>query len=109
MRLGGLFSSFMIRKFSADLLVSADSADLIYRPELHAQPNPLDNSVEAHNAWVVGNLTDLTSPAARLTSQQSDGVTQYIDWATKHGFGVMDANVPSYITKPEVSRRRFLS
>ncbi|KAH8904003.1 hypothetical protein BR93DRAFT_158794 [Coniochaeta sp. PMI_546] len=51
-------------------------------PELHAQPNPLDNSVEAHNAW-------------------SDGVTQYIDWATKHGFGVMDANVPSYITKPE--------
>jgi len=24
------------------------------RPELHAQPDPLDNSVEPHNAWVVG-------------------------------------------------------
>lgn len=32
-----------------------DGLTSVYRPELHAQPNPLDNAVEAHNAWVVGN------------------------------------------------------
>lgn len=26
----------------------------------------------------------------------------YIDWATKEGFGVMDVNVPAYITQEEV-------
>ncbi|KAL2160095.1 hypothetical protein VTH06DRAFT_1750 [Thermothelomyces fergusii] len=52
-------------------------------PELHAQPDPLDNKVEAHNAWV------------------TDGVTRYIDWAIEKGFGVIDVNVPHYITHPE--------
>ncbi|KAL2185044.1 histone deacetylase A-like protein [Thermothelomyces heterothallicus CBS 203.75] len=52
-------------------------------PELHAQPDPLDNTVEAHNAWV------------------TDGVTRYIDWAIEKGFGVIDVNVPHYITHPE--------
>ncbi|KAB5585303.1 histone deacetylase A-like protein [Coniochaeta sp. 2T2.1] len=52
-------------------------------PELHAQPDPIDNLVEPHNAWV------------------SDGVIQYIEWAIKNGFGVMDVNVPAYITKPD--------
>lgn len=82
----------------------------LHRPELHAQSDPLDNTVEAHNAWVVSKPKDYASPpVALLTTQQSDGVTQYIDWATKHGFGVMDANVPSYITKPEVSRAHSYS
>lgn len=78
-----------------------------YRPELHAQPDPLDNTVEAHNTWVVSKTPgqDPLYPQLRTNNPllQSDGVTQYIDWATKHGFGVMDANVPAYITKPEVS------
>ncbi|KAK4241069.1 histone deacetylase clr3 [Achaetomium macrosporum] len=52
-------------------------------PELHGQPDPLDNTLEAHNAWV------------------TDGVTRYIDWAVSRGFGVMDVNVPRYITHPE--------
>ncbi|KAK4122591.1 histone deacetylase A-like protein [Parathielavia appendiculata] len=52
-------------------------------PELHAQPDPLDNSIEPHNAWV------------------TDGVTRYIDWAVEKGFGVIDVNVPHYITHPE--------
>jgi hypothetical protein len=33
---------------------------------------------------------------------QTDGITQYIEWATKNGFGVIDINVPRYITHPEV-------
>ncbi|KAK0626111.1 histone deacetylase A-like protein [Immersiella caudata] len=52
-------------------------------PEVTAQPDPLDNSVDAHNAWV------------------TDGVTQYIEWAVINGFGVIDINVPRYVTHPE--------
>ncbi|KAK3297738.1 histone deacetylase A-like protein [Chaetomium fimeti] len=52
-------------------------------PELHAQPHPLDNTMEPHNAWV------------------TDGVTRYVDWAVQQGFGVIDVNVPHYITHPE--------
>ncbi|KAH8899497.1 histone deacetylase A-like protein [Thozetella sp. PMI_491] len=52
-------------------------------PQLHAQPNPLDNTLDAHNAWV------------------SEGVGQYIDWAISKRFGVMDINVPHYVTHPE--------
>ena len=33
---------------------------------------------------------------------QVDGVTDYIDWAVKEGFGVMDINIPGYITQEEV-------
>ncbi|KAL1862883.1 hypothetical protein VTK73DRAFT_6584 [Phialemonium thermophilum] len=52
-------------------------------PEVYAQPDPIDNSVEPHNAWV------------------NDGVIQYIDWAIGQRFGVIDVNVPQYITRPE--------
>ncbi|KAK5660808.1 hypothetical protein OQA88_12176 [Cercophora sp. LCS_1] len=52
-------------------------------PELHGQPDPLDNTLEPHNSWV------------------TDGVMQYIEWATGKGFAVMDINVPHYITHSE--------
>ncbi|KAK4171349.1 putative histone deacetylase A [Triangularia setosa] len=52
-------------------------------PELHGQPDPLDNSLEPHNAWV------------------SDGVTKYIEWAINNEFGVIDINVPHYITRTD--------
>lgn len=32
---------------------------------------------------------------------QSDGVTTYIKWAQENNFGVIDANIPHYITQPE--------
>ena len=34
---------------------------------------------------------------------QVDGVTEYIDWAVSRRFGVIDINVPAYITQDEVS------
>ncbi|OAA55920.1 histone deacetylase [Niveomyces insectorum RCEF 264] len=52
-------------------------------PEIVAQPDVLDNSVDAHNSWM------------------SDGVVPYIDWATEQGFGVIDINIPHYNTQPE--------
>lgn len=30
-----------------------------------------------------------------------DGVASYVEWAHKSGFGIIDANVPHYITHPE--------
>ncbi|KJZ78848.1 hypothetical protein HIM_01621 [Hirsutella minnesotensis 3608] len=52
-------------------------------PQLLAQPDAIDTSIEPHNAWVV------------------DGVFQYIDWAVSQKFGIMDINVPAYITHEE--------
>ncbi|KAL1900896.1 Histone deacetylase hda1 [Sporothrix stenoceras] len=52
-------------------------------PELVAQPDVLDNSLDSHNSWM------------------NDGVMSYIDWAIGQGFGVIDINVPHYNTQPE--------
>ncbi|KAI0385307.1 putative histone deacetylase A [Hypomontagnella monticulosa] len=52
-------------------------------PELRVMPDLVDNTVEPHNGFI------------------SDGVTTYIDWAHKHDFGVLDANIPHYITRPQ--------
>lgn len=52
-------------------------------PELVGMPDLIDNTVDPHNAFV------------------SDGVTSYIQWAHENDFGVIDANVPHYITRPE--------
>ncbi|KAI0156355.1 histone deacetylase [Xylariaceae sp. FL1272] len=52
-------------------------------PELVAMPDLIDNTIEPHNGFIL------------------DGVSGYIDWARKNGFGVIDANVPHYITHPE--------
>ncbi|KAM0815010.1 putative Histone deacetylase [Seiridium cardinale] len=52
-------------------------------PEVVAMPDLLVNIVDPHNAFV------------------ADGVTTYIKWAHEQGFGVIDVNIPHYITKPE--------
>ncbi|KAI0137186.1 hypothetical protein BJ170DRAFT_678041 [Xylariales sp. AK1849] len=52
-------------------------------PELVAMPDVIDNTVDPHNGFIM------------------DGVTSYIEWAHKNGFGIIDANVPHYITHPE--------
>ncbi|KAK8039412.1 hypothetical protein PG993_007823 [Apiospora rasikravindrae] len=52
-------------------------------PELVAMPDLIDNKVDPHNAFVM------------------DGVTSYIEWAHQNDFGIIDANIPHYITHPE--------
>ncbi|KAH8677501.1 hypothetical protein BX600DRAFT_430846 [Xylariales sp. PMI_506] len=54
-------------------------------PKLVAMPDVIDNTVDPHNAHI----------------NKMDGVTSYIEWAHKNGFGIIDANVPHYITHPE--------
>ncbi|KAK2624188.1 hypothetical protein QTJ16_006138 [Diplocarpon rosae] len=48
-------------------------------PEIHAQPDPHDNTVDAHNTFV------------------TDALLPYIKWAIEHGFGVIDINIPQHI------------
>ncbi|KAI1499437.1 histone deacetylase [Biscogniauxia marginata] len=52
-------------------------------PEIVAMPDVIDNTVDPHNGFIL------------------DGVTSYVDWASKNDFGIIDANVPHYITHPE--------
>lgn len=55
----------------------------------------------------MGSKHTAHGPAGRniqfVNASQVDGVKEYIDWATSKGFGVMDINVPSYITQDEVN------
>lgn len=55
-------------------------------PEIVASPDPMDNTVEAHNAWM------------------TDGAMPYINWATANDFGVIDVNVPMNIATSKSSR-----
>ncbi|KAI0859358.1 histone deacetylase [Xylaria cubensis] len=52
-------------------------------PELLAMPDIIDNTVDPHNGFIL------------------DGVMSYVDWGNKNDFGVIDANIPHYITHPE--------
>ncbi|XXG97593.1 hypothetical protein Hte_003899 [Hypoxylon texense] len=52
-------------------------------PEVLAMPDVIDNTVDPHNGFIL------------------DGVMSYIDWAYKNDFGIIDANIPHYITHPE--------
>lgn len=49
-------------------------------PHLIGQPNLVTNKMEPHNAWV------------------ADGTNRYIDWAIKRDFGVVDINIPHYLS-----------
>ena len=42
-----------------------------------------------------GRVSNLTSPH---DTRMKDGVTDYIQWAVSHNFGVIDVNVPEHIT-----------
>ncbi|KAM7194099.1 histone deacetylase clr3 [Rhypophila sp. PSN 637] len=52
-------------------------------PALRATLDPVDASLDGHNAWA------------------TEGVSGYIDWAVRNKFGVMDINIPRYVTKPD--------
>ncbi|KAK0634707.1 hypothetical protein B0T17DRAFT_586442 [Bombardia bombarda] len=80
-----LFRSFENQVLVTPGLFSARKLLIIVHdpPELHAQPDPLTNRLDAHNTYMV------------------DGVTEYINWAIANNFGVIDINVPHYITHPQ--------
>lgn len=62
-----------------------------------------ETTVDAHNTWVVSyaSHTCINDHNIELTAQV-DGVMEYIGWAVGQNFGVMDINVPAYVTHEEV-------
>jgi histone deacetylase 6 len=50
-------------------------------PEVHAVHDPWTRSLEAHNTYI------------------TDNITKYIKWAVERKFGVMDVNIPKYLTE----------
>ncbi|KAI1104458.1 putative histone deacetylase A [Jackrogersella minutella] len=52
-------------------------------PELKLMPDIVDNTVDPHNGFIL------------------DGVMSYIEWAHKNDFGILDVNIPRYITHTE--------
>ncbi|CAL5871501.1 uncharacterized protein PFLUO_LOCUS5754 [Penicillium psychrofluorescens] len=59
---------------------------VLARPELIGQPDPVNNKLELHNCW----LADVSK--------------EYITWITRQGYAVIDVNIPKHVTKPSVSR-----
>lgn len=62
--------------------------------------------------WYVVHRLTFPSPdeTGLLTLEgQTDPVTRYIDWAVSKRFGVMDINIPHYITHEDVSTASSLS
>ncbi|CAJ2510707.1 Uu.00g063320.m01.CDS01 [Anthostomella pinea] len=81
----GLFKSFENQVLVTPGIQSKKKVLFIIHdpPELVAMPDVIDNTVDPHNGFIL------------------DGVTSYVNWAIKNSFGVLDANVPHYITHPE--------
>lgn len=76
-----------------------------------ASPDPRTGKIELHNTWLVSTLyhcADAQKPADRF---KADVLTKsYVDWAVKHGFAVIDVNLPKHFTEDDVSAcRSFLT
>lgn len=66
--------------------------------------DPLSNKLELHNTWLVcHDIVKLTN--ALLIIAKSDATKPYLDWAVKQGFGIIDVNIPKYLTGLEVGQR----
>jgi histone deacetylase 6 len=75
---------------------------------MYAQPDAIDRHLEPHNGWVVScPWWQCRIPEATTNYDQVDGVKEYIDWAIGQNFGVMDVNIPGYVTHEEASHFRF--
>ncbi|KAL6720241.1 Histone deacetylase hda1 [Lecanora helva] len=57
-------------------------------PEMMGTPDPVSKRLELHNTWLL-----LTADP-----RKADDLKHYVDWAAAQGFGVIDVNVPKYLT-----------
>lgn len=63
----------------------------------------VDTTLDAHNTWVVSYISQTCGNDHNIKlTVQVDGVMEYIGWAVGQNFGVMDINVPAYVTHEEV-------
>ena len=74
------------------------------RPEVSGMTDPLSNKLELHNTWLVSHNTVILTNFLLITVK-SDATKPYLDWAVKQGFGIIDVNIPKYLTGLEVGQR----
>lgn len=71
-------------------------------------PNPVTNKLELHNTWLV-RIFDFFIPCKAFADiLKADVLKNYIGWAVEQKFGVIDINIPKYLTGIDVSLRPFL-
>lgn len=63
-------------------------------------PHPVNKKLEMHNTWLVSFTFHSQGPLTDV--EKADGLKYYIDWAANQGFGIIDVNVPQYLTDPDV-------
>ena len=49
--------------------------------------------------WYANSFSFKTTVA---NLHKADGLKHYVDWAAEHGLGIIDANVPKYLTGSDV-------
>ena len=77
--------------------------DQFTRPEVMGVPNPVTNKLELHNTWLVWTVRCYIAVEASADPLKADVLKNYIGWAIKQGFGVIDVNIPKHLTGIDVS------
>lgn len=74
-------------------------------PEVLSSPDPRTGKVELHNSWLVSFSVTVRLAQTNTDKQfsKTDSVKTYISEAVKHGFAVIDVNLPKHISEDEVS------
>lgn len=67
-------------------------------------PNPVTNKLELHNTWLVRISDFFISCKAFADPLKADVLKNYIGWAVEQKFGVIDINIPKYLTGIDVSQ-----
>lgn len=70
-------------------------------------PNPVTNKLELHNTWLV-RIFDFFPLKAFADPLKADVLKNYIGWAVEQKFGVIDINIPKYLTGIDVSLKLSL-
>lgn len=76
------------------------------RPEIFGVPDPETRRLDSHQTWLVRITSAAGALGILLTACQADPLHDYIYLANKHGFGVVDVNIPKHVTNTDVSRPR---
>jgi len=66
-------------------------------PEVIGVSDPLTRKLDLHNTWLVSPPV-LLQITYSLTCLKADVLKNYVEWAATHGFGVVDVNIPHFLT-----------
>jgi len=63
--------------------------------------DPLTRRLDLHNTWLVSKPSFLQLDITDFS--KADALKNYVEWAATHGFGVIDVNIPHFLTAVSVS------